>query len=336
MPTILLTGGAGYIGSHTAVELMAAGFDVLIYDNFCRSSAKSVDRVARIAGKAPKVVEGDVRDSALLAKTLREHDCSAVLHFAGLKAVGESTEKPLDYFDTNFFGTLRLLQAMQTTAVRTIVFSSSATVYGEPVRLPYTEDHPLFPTNPYGRSKLMAEDALRDLFRAEPDWRIGILRYFNPGGAHPSALIGEDPVGIPNNLMPFVAQVAAGTRPVLNIWGQDYPTADGTGERDYIHVVDLALGHVKALMRLDSPQCSTVNLGTGKAHSVLEVVRGFEAACGHAIPYVIKERRPGDLPSYYADPASAKKWLGWEATRDLQTMCADHWRWQSQNPKGYA
>jgi len=332
---ILVTGGAGYIGSHTCLELLAAGYGVVVYDSFSNSNPQSLDRVARITGRQPTVVKGDVRDKALLEQTLRQHQCTSVIHFAGLKAVGDSVEKPIEYYDHNVIGTHRLLQAMQATGVRSLVFSSSATVYGNPQRLPLTEDHPLSATNPYGRTKLIIEDMLRDLFQSAPDWRIAILRYFNPVGAHESGLIGEDPRGVPNNLMPFVAQVAVGRRETLNVWGNDYPTPDGTGVRDYIHVVDLAVGHLRALERLVEPGCMAVNLGTGRGYSVLEVIRAFEEASGRTIPVNMAARRAGDIASCYADPGFAEKSLGWRATRDIQTMCQDHWRWQVNNLMGY-
>ncbi len=332
---ILVTGGAGYIGSHTCVELLEAGHDIVVLDNFSNSHPESLARVERITGRKPVLVEGDIRDQGLIEATLRRHQCQAVIHFAGLKAVGESVEKPLEYYDCNVVGTLRLLAAMQACGVRTLVFSSSATVYGEPQRLPLTEDHPLSATNPYGRSKLFIEDMLRDLYRADPSWRMAILRYFNPVGAHESGLIGENPQGIPNNLMPFVAQVAVGRREFLNVWGNDYPTEDGTGVRDYIHVVDLAQGHLKALQRLDAPQCVEVNLGTGVGYSVLQVVKAFEQASGRHIPYRLSPRRPGDVAACYADPAHARRSLDWTAQRDLAAMCRDHWNWQEKNPQGY-
>ncbi len=333
--TILVTGGAGYIGSHTCVELLEAGHRVVVYDNFSNSYPEAVDRVRQIAGDDCHLSEGDIRDQARLEATLEEHGCDAVIHFAGLKAVGESVEKPLDYYDNNVIGTHRLLRAMQTTGVKTLVFSSSATVYGDPQRLPLTEAHPLSATNPYGRTKLMIEDMLRDLFQSAPEWKIAILRYFNPVGAHASGLIGEDPQGIPNNLMPFVAQVAVGRRERLNVWGNDYPTPDGTGVRDYIHVVDLAKGHLCALDKLAEPGCLAVNLGTGRGYSVLEVVRAFEQASGRPIPLTMAPRRAGDVASCYADPELAANLLGWRAERDITAMCADHWRWQKQNPQGY-
>jgi UDP-glucose 4-epimerase len=332
---ILVTGGAGYIGSHTCVELLSAGHQVVVLDNFSNSHPEALRRVEQITGESLTVVRGDIRMQGALEATLRKYACDAVIHFAGLKAVGESVEKPLDYFDNNVVGTLSLLRAMQATGVKTLVFSSSATVYGEPQHLPLTEDHPLSATNPYGRTKLMIEDILRDLHRAEPDWRIGILRYFNPVGAHTSGLIGEDPQGTPNNLMPYVAQVAVGRREYLNVWGSDYPTHDGTGVRDYIHVVDLALGHLKALQRLDQPQCVAVNLGTGVGYSVLDVVKAFESASGQRIPHRLSPRRLGDVAACYADPRLAAQLLDWKAERDLAAMCKDHWRWQNQNPEGY-
>ena len=335
--SILVTGGAGYIGSHTCVELLNAGHQVTVYDNFCNSHPESLARVERITGKKLSLVRGDVRDRAALCAALRESRANAVIHFAGLKAVGESVSKPLSYYDVNIAGTLRLLEAMDECGVKTLVFSSSATVYGDPQRLPLTEDHPLSATNPYGRSKLMIEDILRDLYVSDPSWRLGLLRYFNPVGAHQSGLIGEDPQGIPNNLMPFVAQVAAGRREFLNVWGDDYATPDGTGVRDYLHVVDLAQGHLKAIARLrDHAECLTVNLGTGVGYSVLDMVRAFERASGRPVPYRIAARRPGDIASCYADPKRALELLGWRAERGLDAMCVDTWRWQSANPQGFA
>ena len=336
---ILVTGGAGFIGSHTCVELVNAGTAVTVFDNFSNSHPEALARVERITGKPLRVVRGDIRDRAALVGALRESGAQAVIHFAGLKAVGESVEKPLIYYDNNVAGTVRLLEAMGECGVKTLVFSSSATVYGDPQRLPLTEDHPLSATNPYGRSKLMIEDMLRDLHRSDPSWRIGILRYFNPVGAHASGLIGEHPQGIPNNLLPFVAQVAVGRREFLNVWGNDYATPDGTGVRDYIHVVDLALGHLKALEALgrlkDPNTLLTVNLGTGTGYSVLDIVKAFETASGRAVPYKIAPRRPGDIAACYADPARAFNLLGWRAERGLAVMCADAWRWQSSNPDGY-
>ncbi|HVR51684.1 MAG TPA: UDP-glucose 4-epimerase GalE [Pseudorhodoferax sp.] len=334
---ILVTGGAGYIGSHVCVELLQTGHDVTVFDNFCNSSPEAIARIARIAGKAPTLVRGDIRDRAALVDALKTSGASAVVHFAGLKAVGESVQQPLAYYDNNVVGTLRLLEAMRECAVQQLVFSSSATVYGDPQRLPLTEDHPLSATNPYGRSKLMVEDMLRDLQASDASWRIAILRYFNPVGAHASGLIGEDPRGVPNNLMPFVAQVAIGRRAQLQVWGSDYATPDGTGVRDYIHVVDLAIGHLRALERLQAqPGGLTVNLGTGTGYSVLDMVRAFEEASGRPVPYQLAPRRPGDVAACYADPAAALAVLGWRAERDLVAMCQDAWRWQSSNPNGYA
>ena len=334
---ILVTGGAGYIGSHVCVELLQSGHDVTVFDNFCNSSPEAIARIARIAGKAPTLVRGDIRDRAALVDALKTSGASAVVHFAGLKALGESVQQPLAYYDNNVVGTLRLLEAMRECAVQQLVFSSSATVYGDPQRLPLTEDHPLSATNPYGRSKLMVEDMLRDLQASDASWRIAILRYFNPVGAHASGLIGEDPRGVPNNLMPFVAQVAIGRRAQLQVWGSDYATPDGTGVRDYIHVVDLAIGHLRALERLQAqPGGLTVNLGTGTGYSVLDMVRAFEGASGRPVPYQLAPRRAGDVAACYADPAAALAVLGWRAERDLVAMCEDAWRWQSSNPNGYA
>jgi UDP-glucose 4-epimerase len=332
---ILVTGGAGYIGSHTCVELLHAGHQVVVLDNFSNSHPDALARTQMITGKHITCVHGDVRHQSLLETTLTKYACEAVVHFAGLKAVGESVKEPLHYYDNNVAGTLSVLRAMQATGVHTIIFSSSATVYGTPQFLPYTEQHPLSTTSAYGQTKLVAEEMLRDLFRAEPHWKIAILRYFNPVGAHESGMIGEAPQGTPNNLMPYVTQVAIGQRPQLHIWGNDYATPDGTGVRDYLHVVDLALGHVSALNKLHTPACFAINLGTGTGHSVLNVIQAFEEASGLTIPYTICARRPGDLPAYYADASLAKSFLGWEATRDLITMCRDAWRWQQQNPQGY-
>ena len=334
---IFVTGGAGYIGAHTCVELLLAGHEVTVFDNFCNSQPEALARVQRITGKKPALMQGDIRDSQALQTALRQSGATAVIHFAGLKAVGESVQNPLAYYDNNVAGTLSLLQAMAACGVRTLVFSSSATVYGDPQRLPLTEDAPLSATNPYGQTKLVIENMLRDLYRSDPLWRIGILRYFNPVGAHASGLIGEDPKGAPNNLLPFVAQVAVGRRAFLNVWGDDYDTPDGTGVRDYIHVVDLALGHIQALARLQQqPQCVAINLGTGVGYSVLDMVRAFEQASGRPVPYQVAPRRAGDIASCYADPAQALALLGWRAERGLQAMCADAWRWQNGNPNGYA
>lgn len=336
---ILVTGGAGYIGSHTCVELLQAGHEITVFDNFCNSHPESLERVQRITGKRLRLIRGDIREQAALVTALRASGAHAVIHFAGLKAVGESVQKPLSYYDNNVVGSLRLLEAMGECSVKQLVFSSSATVYGDPQRLPLTEDHPLSATNPYGQTKLIVEHMLQDLQRSDPSWRIGILRYFNPVGAHASGLIGEDPQGTPNNLMPFVAQVAIGLRPHLNVFGNDYTTPDGTGVRDYIHVVDLAKGHLKALDALGrSPsqaECLTVNLGTGTGYSVLEMVQAFEQASGQRIAYKVASRRPGDVAACYADPSKAIALLGWRTERNLTDMCIDTWRWQHRNPHGY-
>ena len=335
-PKILITGGAGYIGSHTAVELMNAGHEVVIVDNLCNSSVKVLDRLERLCGPKFHFVQADVRDSAALDRIFAEHDIGGVIHFAGLKAVGESVAQPLRYFDNNIGSTLALLQAMERAGVRRIVFSSSATVYGDPDRVPITESSRLQVTNPYGRTKLMCEDILRDLQAADPRWQVAILRYFNPVGAHESGLIGEHPNGIPNNLMPFITQVAVGKREFLSIFGQDYPTPDGTGVRDYIHVVDLAQGHLAALNYLqDKQQSITVNLGTGRGVSVKELADTFARVNGVPIPYRFVERRPGDVTILCADTTLAQKALGWQARLDVERMCADAWRWQSGNPEGY-
>jgi UDP-glucose 4-epimerase len=337
MSKILVTGGAGYIGSHTCIELMAAGHEVAIVDNFRNSKPAVLERIARIAGRAPAFFEADVREQRVLERIFDAGDYDAVIHFAGLKAVGESVTAPLSYYDNNVGGTLALCQAMRGHGVKTLVFSSSATVYGDPERLPLTEDARLSVTNPYGRSKLMVEDALRDLAAAEPDWRIALLRYFNPIGAHESGLIGEDPQGIPNNLLPYVAQVAVGKLERLRVFGGDYDTPDGTGVRDYIHVCDLAQGHVAALRYLaDSQGLATVNLGTGQGYSVLQVVKAFEQASGRVVSYEVAPRRSGDIAACYADPSLAEKLLGWRARFGIERMCADAWRWQSGNPEGYA
>jgi UDP-glucose 4-epimerase len=333
---ILVTGGAGYIGSHTCVELLNAGKEVVVLDNFSNSSRTALERVQHICKRPLTVVEGDIRDQAAVERVLTDFGCTVVIHFAGLKSVLESVASPLDYYDDNVVGTYRLLRAMQGRGVKRIVFSSSATVYGIPQFLPCTEEHPLNPVNPYGRTKLFVEEMLRDQFASDAGWGIGILRYFNPIGAHESGLIGEDPKGVPNNLLPFVAQVAVGRRERLNVFGGDYDTPDGTGVRDYIHVVDLAQGHVAALAALDSATCFTVNLGTGRGSSVLEVVKAFEKASGKPIPYNMQPRRAGDVDSCYAATNCAAEYLGgWQATRNLETMCRDHWLWQSQNPNGY-
>lgn len=327
---ILVTGGAGFIGSHTCVALASAGIPYLMLDNFGNSRRSVLDRLARITGKAPECIEGDVRDEALLARIFAEHPIEAVVHFAALKAVGESVRQPLAYYDNNVAGTVVLLRAMQKAGVRSLVFSSSATVYGEPASVPIREDFPLSATNPYGWTKLMMEQVLADVDAAEPgQWRIARLRYFNPVGAHESGLIGEDPQDVPNNLLPYVAQVAVGMRESLSVYGDDYPTPDGTGVRDYIHVCDLADGHVAALRYLrEHPGLLTVNLGTGRPVSVLEMVRGFERASGRPVPYRVVARRPGDVAQCWADPALAEQLLGWKAHHGLDRMCADAWRWQ--------
>ncbi|MBN9367192.1 MAG: UDP-glucose 4-epimerase GalE [Comamonadaceae bacterium] len=327
---ILVTGGCGYIGSHLCVALAQAGEPYLVVDNFSNSRPSVLERVARITGQALAFVEGDVRDVALLQQLFARHAISAVVHLAAFKAVGESVREPLMYYGNNVAGTVALLQAMRDAGVRSMVFSSSATVYGDPASLPIREDFPLSATNPYGWSKLMMEQVLADVAAAEPGlWRIARLRYFNPVGAHESGLIGEDPQGIPNNLLPYVAQVAAGQREVLSVYGDDYPTVDGTGVRDYIHVCDLAEGHVAALRYLrQHPGLLTVNLGTGEPVSVLQMVRGFEAASGRPVPYRIVARRPGDVAACWADPALAERLLGWRARRGVEAMCRDAWRWQ--------
>jgi UDP-glucose 4-epimerase len=333
---ILVTGGAGYIGSHTCVELLNAGFEVVAFDNFRNGYAEALRRVEQISGRQLNVFRGDIRDQRVIETALRQYKCQSVVHFAGLKAVGESVKNPMSYYDNNVVGTHRLLAAMRNCGVDTLVFSSSATVYGEPQCLPVAEDHPISAVNPYGRSKLIIEDMLRDLWGAQPSWRIAILRYFNPVGAHESGLIGEDPKGTPNNLMPYLAQVAVGRREFLNVWGDDYPTHDGTGVRDYLHVVDLAIGHIKALERLKSPQCTAINLGTGVGYSVLDVVKAFEHASGQRIPFKLSPRRQGDVAVCYANPSLAFQLLGWKAERDLNTMCEDYWRWQKLNPLGFS
>ncbi|WP_430434333.1 UDP-glucose 4-epimerase GalE [Methyloversatilis sp.] len=338
MSRVLVTGGAGYIGSHTCIELMAAGHQVVVVDNLCNSKRESLTRVERIAGQALQAfVQADVRDRAAMRAVFAAHDIDAVIHFAGLKAVGESVAKPLEYYDNNVSGTVALCEVMAEAGVKTLAFSSSATVYGDPASVPIREDFPTGPTNPYGRSKWMVEYLLQDLVVADPSWRIALLRYFNPVGAHESGLIGEDPNGLPNNLMPFVSQVAVGKLAELRVFGGDWPTPDGTGVRDYIHVLDLAQGHVRAIDYLtEHTGLLTVNLGTGRGYSVLEVVRAFEQASGRAVPYRIVDRRPGDIAQCYADPAHANRLLGWVARRDLAQMCADAWNWQRSNPQGYA
>ena len=334
---VLVTGGAGYIGSHTCVEMLKAGMELVVVDNLSNSKEEALRRVKRITGKALTFYRADIRDKAALLEILARHAVNAVVHFAGLKAVGESVAQPLRYYDNNVAGTVMLCQAMAEAGVKRIVFSSSATVYGDPHAVPIREDFPVgATTNPYGRSKFMIEEILRDLHASDPAWRIALLRYFNPVGAHESGLIGEDPNGTPNNLMPYIAQVAVGRRPHLYVFGNDYPTPDGTGVRDYIHVVDLALGHVAALRYLDAHEgVVTVNLGTGKGYSVLDMVKAFSAACGREIPYRIAPRRAGDVACCYADPSLAAQLFGWRATRGVEAMCADTWRWQRMNPQGY-
>lgn len=333
---ILVTGGAGYIGSHTCVELLNAGENVIVVDNLANSKEASLRRVQALTGRSLTFHKVDLRDKPALDAVFAATPIDAVVHFAGLKAVGESVEKPLHYYHNNVTGTLILCDVMRAYGVKKIVFSSSATVYGDPDRVPITEDASLGATNPYGRTKWMIEEILRDLHRADPAWDIALLRYFNPVGAHPSGRIGEDPSGIPNNLLPYITQVAVGKLDKLSVFGGDYPTSDGTGVRDYIHVVDLALGHLRALDKLTTdPGVVTYNLGTGQGYSVLEVIKAFERASGKKIPYRITERRPGDVATSYADPSKAERELGWQAVRDIEEMCADAWRWQSKNPNGY-
>lgn len=334
--TILVTGGAGYIGTHTVVELLNAGSEVIVLDNLSNSSIEALNRVERITGKSVTFYQGDILNKALLQKVFSDHSIDAVIHFAGLKAVGESVAKPLKYYENNVTGTLILCQVMAEFKVKNLVFSSSATVYGDPASLPITEDFPTGATNPYGQSKLMVDHILADLHHSDPSWNIARLRYFNPVGAHASGLIGEDPNDIPNNLMPFIAQVAVGKREALSVFGNDYPTHDGTGVRDYIHVVDLAIGHLKALEKLATqPGLVTYNLGTGQGYSVLDMVKAFEKACGKSIAYQIAPRRPGDIAACYANPDHAKTDLGWEATHSLEDMANSSWHWQSINPNGY-
>ena len=335
---ILVTGGAGYIGSHTCVELIESGYTPIVYDNLSNSSTVALERVKEITGQSVTFIEGDIRDTEQLTFAMSEHDIEAVIHFAGLKAVGESVEKPLMYYDNNVAGSVSLLETMQKCGVKKVIFSSSATVYGDPASVPILEDFPISATNPYGQSKLMVEEIMRDLYTADNSWNISLLRYFNPVGAHKSGLIGEDPSGIPNNLMPYISGVAVGRYETLSVFGDDYATVDGTGVRDYIHVVDLAKGHVKALEAFANPNVDglfTVNLGTGKGYSVLEMVNAFASASSKDVSYKIAERRPGDIASCYADPSLAKKLLGWEAEKDIVSMCEDTWRWQSNNPNGY-
>ena len=334
--TVLVTGGAGYIGSHTCIELLNEGHDLVVADNLCNSRLEAVRRVQSIAGRDFPFYQLDVCDKTALAEVFRRHSIDAVIHFAGLKAVGESVQIPLKYYRNNLDSTLSLCEVMQDFSVRRLVFSSSATVYGVPEHVPIAEDSPRFCTNPYGWTKYMNEQILRDAANANSAWSVMLLRYFNPIGAHASGRIGEDPAGIPNNLMPYIAQVAIGRRPVLHVFGRDYPTPDGTGVRDYIHVVDLALGHCRAIdYVLGNTGVEAVNLGTGRGYSVLEMVAAFEKASGRRIPCQFDPRRPGDIAVCYADPRRAHELLGWQTTRELPEMCADTWRWQLQNPNGY-
>ena len=333
---VLVTGGAGYIGSHTCVELLNSDFEVVVLDNLSNASSESLQRVQSITGKTLTFIEGDIRDRALLDQIFSEHSIETVVHFAGLKAVGESTEIPLAYYDNNVAGTVTLCEAMAAADVKNIVFSSSATVYGDPAEVPIQEHFPLSATNPYGRSKLMIEDILRDLFASDSQWNMALLRYFNPVGAHSSGRIGEDPNGIPNNLMPFITQVAIGKRDQLSVFGNDYDTPDGTGVRDYIHVVDLAIGHVRAIEKLrQNPGCVAYNLGTGQGYSVLQMVEAFQKVNSVEVPYQIVARRPGDIACCYADPGFAQQELNWQAEFSLDEMMRDSWNWQSANPKGY-
>ncbi len=334
---VIVTGGAGYIGSHTCVELLNAGYQVTVIDNLCNSSRKSIKRVEELTKKAITFFEVDLLDSKGLHEVFAQTpDAQAVIHFAGLKAVGESVQHPLLYYRNNLYSTLNLCQVMQNQGIKNIVFSSSATVYGDPASVPIREDFPVSCTNPYGRTKLMTEEILNDLALADPQWNVALLRYFNPVGAHKSGRIGEDPNGIPNNLVPYIAQVAIGRLQKLSVFGDDYPTTDGTGVRDYIHVVDLAIGHLRALEKLkEKPGVVTYNLGTGQGYSVLDMVKAFSGACGKQIPYRIAERRAGDIAQCYADPALALKELGWKARFGIDEMCQDTWRWQTSNPQGY-
>ncbi len=337
MAKVLITGGAGYIGSHTALELLNTGYEVVVYDNLSNSSKESLKRVEELTGKSVKFYEGDVMDADALTEMFKAEGIDAVIHCAALKAVGESVRKPLEYYRNNINGTLTLMDVMRNVGVKNIVFSSSATVYGNPEVMPITEDCPKGQcTNPYGWTKSMMEQIMSDLQKADPEWNVMLLRYFNPVGAHKSGRIGEDPKGIPNNLMPYITQVAVGKLEKLGVFGDDYDTPDGTGVRDYIHVVDLALGHVKAIdYILTNPGLEIINLGTGTGYSVLDMVKAFSKACGKDLPYEIKPRREGDIAMCYADPAKALKVLGWKAERGLDEMCEDSWRWQSQNPNGY-
>lgn len=333
---VLVTGGAGYIGSHTCVLLIEAGYEIVVFDNFSNASIESIKRVEKITNQKIEVVEGDIRNREDLHQIFNTHKIDAVIHFAGLKAVGESVAQPLKYYDNNIHGTAVLCEVMAKHGCKSIVFSSSATVYGDPHTTPIKENFPLSATNPYGRTKLFIEEMLRDISISDREWKIVLLRYFNPVGAHSSGTIGEDPNGIPNNLMPFITQTAVGKRSCLSVFGDDYDTHDGTGVRDYIHVVDLADGHVKALEKMkDLTEVMTVNLGTGNGYSVLDMVKAFEEASGKEVPYCIAPRRSGDIAKCYADPSYAKEILGWEAKKGIDEMCEDSWRWQSMNPDGY-
>lgn len=336
MENILVTGGAGYIGSHTVVELLESGYGVVVVDNLSNSNKESMNRVKKITGKSPVFYEADVRDRAAMEKIFTENKIDYVIHFAGLKAVGESCVKPIEYYDNNLYGTLVLLEVMREHGCKKIVFSSSATVYGTPERLPLDEScRTGGTTNPYGTSKYFQEIMLNDVYKADNEWTVVLLRYFNPVGAHPSGLIGEDPRGIPNNLTPYIAKVAIGELKEVGVFGNDYDTPDGTGVRDYIHVVDLAKGHVAAISKIKDSGVYTYNLGTGVGYSVLDVIHAYEKACGHAIPYAIKPRRAGDIAACYADASKAEKELGWKAQYSIDEMCASSWNWQSNNPKGY-
>lgn len=333
---VLVTGGMGYIGSHTCIQMIEAGMTPVILDNLYNSKATVIERIEKVAGKRPLFIQADVRDKAALVAVLKQYAIEAVIHFAGLKAVGESVQKPLEYYDNNVNGTLVLVDAMREAGVKSLIFSSSATVYGDPASVPITESFPTSATNPYGRSKLMVEECLTDFQKANPDWSITLLRYFNPVGSHPSGELGEDPQGIPNNLMPFVSQVAVGRREFLSVFGSDYPTKDGTGVRDYIHVVDLADGHIAALNRVGAKAGLHIyNLGTGNGYSVLEMVEAFAKTSGKPIPYQLVDRRPGDIAECWADPAKAEQELSWTAKRTLDDMTNDTWRWQANNPNGY-
>ena len=333
---ILVTGGAGFIGSHTCVELLNAGYDVVIADNLYNASEKAVDRVKQITGKDLKFYKADIRDKEAMNEIFEKEEIESVIHFAGLKAVGESVVKPLEYYENNIAGTLVLCDVMRNHGVKNIVFSSSATVYGSPKSVPIREEFPLHVTNPYGRTKLILEEVLTDVHTADPAFNVILLRYFNPIGAHRSGRIGENPKGIPNNLLPYITQVAIGKLPKINVFGDDYDTPDGTGVRDYIHVVDLAKGHVKAIEKLkENPGVEIYNLGTGIGYSVLDIIHNFEKACGRKLPYEVTARRPGDIAECYADCSKAKKELGWEAQYTLKDMCEDSWRWQKNNPNGY-